>query len=233
MWSDTQPCVNSKNPLIRWFIGLLSRSLRQAPVGCSLSENLCPQPWLSPPVSYSTHLRIPHQRFSASLHQSHINERHYTLQSVWFKNDLESFPSAVRNGKLPRDKLRIHPQYSKDIKGFKMCIGFIGGVGTAKKGFYQMWNFHNRVRGMWVIMIPGSVAALAICSRACIRCMFSCSIVEFACHWSAADTNITSVCIYRYPKCSWELEQITFLHFCSPYKFPLHCKTKQQTETLF
>lgn len=99
----------------------------------SLSENLCLQPCLSPPVSCSTHLRIPHQRFTASLHQSHTNERHYTLQSVWFKNDLESFPSAARNGKLPRDKLRIHLQYSKDIKGFKLCIGFIGSVRTTEK----------------------------------------------------------------------------------------------------
>lgn len=37
---------------------------------------------------------------------------------------------AARNGNLPRDKLRIHLQYSKDIKGFKLCIG---GAGTTKK----------------------------------------------------------------------------------------------------
>lgn len=71
-----------------------------------------------------------------ALHQSHTNERHYTLQSVWFKDDLHSFSSAEGNETLPRDKLRIHLQYSKDIKGFKLCIGFIGGVRTTRKGFY-------------------------------------------------------------------------------------------------
>lgn len=49
----------------------------------------------------------------------------------------------MRNGNLPRDKLRIHLQYSKDIKGFKLCIGFIVGVRTTEKRFYQMWNFHR------------------------------------------------------------------------------------------
>ncbi len=75
-----------------------------------------------------------------ALHQSHTNERHYTLQSVWFKDDLQSFPSAVRNGNLPGDKLRIHLQYSKDIKGFKLCIGGVG-VRTTKKGFLSDVKF--------------------------------------------------------------------------------------------
>lgn len=57
-----------------------------------------------------------------ALHQSRTNERYYTLQSVWFKDDLQSFPSAVKNENLPRDKLRTHLQYSEDIKGFKLCI---------------------------------------------------------------------------------------------------------------
>lgn len=119
----------------------------------------------------------PPQVLGNALHQSHTNERYYTLQSVWFRDDLQSFPSAVKNENLPSDKLWIHLQYSKDIKGFKLCIGFIVSVKTTKKGFYQMWNFHNRVSGMWVIMIPESRAAFMICRRACILRMFRCSIV--------------------------------------------------------
>lgn len=100
-----------------------------------------------------------------AMHQSHTNERHYTLQSVWFKDDLQPFASAARNRNLPRDKLGIHLQYSKDIKGFKLCIGGVA-VRTTEIGFYQMSNFHNRVRGLWVIMIPESMAAFMICSWA-------------------------------------------------------------------
>lgn len=48
------------------------------------------------------------------------------------------FPQQRGMENLPRDKLRIHLQYSKDIKGFKLCIGFIVGVRTTKRGFYQM-----------------------------------------------------------------------------------------------
>lgn len=94
-----------------------------------------------------------------ALHKSHTNERHYTLQRVRFKDDLQFFPSAVRNGNLPRAKLRNHLQYSKDIKGFKLCIGFIISVRTTKKCFYQMWHFHNRMKGLWVISIKESMPA--------------------------------------------------------------------------
>lgn len=146
-----------------------------------------------------------------ALHQSHTNERHYTLQSVWFKDDLQSFPSAARNGNLPRDKLRIHLQYSKDIKRFKLCIW---GVGV------RTTNFHNRVRGLWVIMNPESMAAFMICSRACIHCMFRCSIVASTCHWSGADTNISSVCICRYPKCSRTRADNLFAFLASQINFP-------------
>lgn len=105
-----------------------------------------------------------------ALHQSRSNERHYTLQSVWFKDDLQPFASAVSNGNRPRDKLWIHLQYLKGIKGFKLCIGGVA-VRATKIGFYQMWNFHNRVRGfLWVIMIPESMAAFMICAWACKRC---------------------------------------------------------------
>lgn len=133
------------------------------------------------------------------------------------------FPQQWGMENLPRDKLRIHLQYSKDIKRFKLCIGGVG-VRTTKKGFYQMWNFHNRVRGLWVIMIPESMAAFMICSRACTHCMFS--LLRLL----AADLVLTQtslVSVYTDIPNVLELEQITFLHFCLPHKFPLHCNTKQ------
>lgn len=52
--------------------------------------------------------------------EPHTNERHYTLQSVWFKDDLQSFPSALSNGKRPRDKPRIHLQNSKGHQSFQI-----------------------------------------------------------------------------------------------------------------
>lgn len=158
-----------------------------------------------------------------ALHQSHTNERYYTLQSVWFKDDLQSFPSAVKNENLPWDKLRIHLQYSEDIKGFKLCIGFIIGVKTTKKGFYQMRNFHNRVRGMWVIMILQSMAAFMICSRACIRCMFRCQLLRLPLG-DLVPTPASLLSVYAQDITNvLELEQITFSHFCFRYKFHLHC----------
>lgn len=136
-----------------------------------------------------------------ALHQSHTNERHYTLQSVWFKDDLQPFPSAVRNGNLPRDKLRLHLQNSKDIKGFKLCIGGVA-VRSTKIGFYLMWNYHNRVRGLWVIMIPESMAAFMICSWACTHRMFSDQLclpaTDVAWH-----KHRRCLCTHRYPACSW------------------------------
>lgn len=144
-----------------------------------------------------------------ALHQSHTNERHYTLQSVWFKDDLQPFPSAVRNGNLPRDKLRIHLQYSKDIKGFKLCIGGVA-VRTTKIGFYLMWNFHNRVRGLWVIMIPESMAAFMICSWACTHHVSSClviSCVYLPPTWP--DTSVPAVCRHTDVPHVVELEPIT------------------------
>lgn len=142
-----------------------------------------------------------------ALHQSHTNERHYTLQSVWFKDDLQPFPAAVRNGNLPRDKPGIHLQYSKDIKGFKLCIGGVA-VRTAKIGFYQMWNFHNRVRGLRVVMIPESMAAFMICSWACTRRMFGWSVVASTCDWCCL-TQTLRLSVYRDIPNVLEVEQIT------------------------
>lgn len=214
-----------QKPLILWFRSLLILAFHSHQSAAAV--NVFQREFMSTSMPLSFCLLLeplensPPMVLGNALHQSHTNERHYTLQSVWFKDDLQSFSSAEGNETLPRDKLRIHLQYSKDIKGLKLCIGFIGGVRTTRKGFYQMWNFHNRVRGMWVIVIPESIAAFMICSRACTHCMCRCSEVV-SLMW----------CLYKHHFCLYiqtdmpnvlALEQITSLHFCSAYTFPLRC----------
>lgn len=90
-----------------------------------------------------------------------------------------------------------------------------------------MWNFHNRVRGMWVI-IPGSMAVSAICNQACICCMFGCSIVASAWRWFDGDTNNTSVCLYKDFKGCWAADDnlISYEFLPHPFmNFPLLCRT--------
>lgn len=78
---------------------------------------------------------------TAAVHQSRPNERHYTLQSVWFKDDLQPFASAARSRKT---FLEISSESICNIqttsKGFKLCIGCVA-VGSVQIGFYQMSEF--------------------------------------------------------------------------------------------
>lgn len=59
-------------------------------------------------------------------------------------------------------------------------------------------------------MIPESMAAFMICSRACTHCMFRCAVVASTCHRSGSDTNITPVCVHTDIPDVLQLEQITF-----------------------
>lgn len=71
-----------------------------------------------------------------------IHDKVFDLRMIYSR-----FPLQRAAENLPGDKLRIHQQYSKDMKRFKLCIGG-AAVRSTETRLYQMRDFHNRVRGL-------------------------------------------------------------------------------------
>ena len=96
-WSDAQPCVNSKKKTFNSVIHrpppscLCDRHQSAAAVNVFQPEFMSTSMPLSSCLLLNPLENSPPKVLGNALHQSHANERHYTLQSVWFKDDLQSF----------------------------------------------------------------------------------------------------------------------------------------------